>query len=102
MDVAIEQVNRSATVRLGGRFDYKSNLTFRNNTRPLLSEPDVDTIVIDFSDVPFVDSAALGLLLLLRAQAEDARKQVVLRACGPELQRILNVARFHLIFHIEQ
>lgn len=102
MDVAVEQTNRSATVRLGGRFDFKSNLAFRNNTRPLLTEPDVDTIVIDFADVPFVDSAALGLLLLLRAQAEDARKHVVLRHCGPELQRILTVARFHLIFHMEQ
>lgn len=102
MDVAIERSDRSATVRLGGRFDYKSNLAFRNGTRPLLTEPGVDTIAIDFADVPFVDSSALGLLLLLRAQAEDARKRVVLRHCGPELRRIITVAQFHLMFQVEQ
>lgn len=101
MDVMIEKGNGRALVRLVGRFDVKSNLTFRNAIKPLLSDGDVDTMAVHFDQVPFMDSSALGMLLLLREQAHGAKKNVVLSGCGHELQRVLSVAHFHKIFRIE-
>jgi len=101
MEVDIERQGRRVLVNLNGRFDLKSNLTFRNVTRPLLGESDVDAIVIGFSRVSFVDSSALGLLLLLREQASTANKKVILSNCGPDLTRLLSISQFHTIFPIE-
>lgn len=101
MEIVIERISGRAVVRLDGRFDVTGNLTFRNATRPLLSATEVDTVVVDFDKVPFVDSSALGLLLLLREQAQGAGKHVVLKHCGPDLQRVLSVAHFTTMFRIE-
>lgn len=101
MEVNIEREGRRVRVNLNGRFDLKSNLTFRNATRPLLGESDIDAIVIGFTNVSFVDSSALGLLLLLREQATNARKTVILSNCGQELTRLLSISQFHTIFPIE-
>ena len=101
MEVVIERNSGRAVVRLAGRFDVKGNLTFRNATKPLLAAAGVDTLVVDFAEVPFVDSSALGLLLLLREQAQEVAKHVILTHCGPDLQRVLSVARFNTMFRIE-
>ena len=101
MDVMIEKMGDRVEVRLVGRFDIKSNLAFRNAIKPLLSDSAVDTIAVDFDQVPFIDSSALGMLLLLREQAQSTNKNVALTRCSPDLQKVLTVAQFHKIFRIE-
>lgn len=101
MEIVTEKQRGRAVVRLDGRFDFRSGMAFRHATKPLLAAADVDTLVVDFARVSFVDSSALGLLLLLRAQAEDERKEVVLAHSSPALQKVLSVAQFHRIFRLE-
>lgn len=101
MDVVIEKSADRVLVRLVGRFDMKSTLTFRNAIKPLLGDSGVATVAVDFDQVPFMDSSALGMLLLLREQALGAKKNVVLNRCGPDLRRVLAVAQFDKMFRIE-
>lgn len=101
MDTSIEKKDGRATVSLSGRFDIMSNLAFRNATKPLLADGEVSTLVIDFAKVQFVDSSGLGLLLLLREQAQAAGKDIILAHCGPDLQRVLSIAQFNKIFRLE-
>jgi len=101
MEIRIEKEFNRALVSLSGRFDLTANLTFRNATRPLIGEDEVETVVIDFHQVPFMDSSALGLLLLLREQATAAKKTVVLRKCGPDLERVLSISNFNKMFVME-
>lgn len=101
MEVTIEKSGAQAHARLAGRFDIASTLTFRNAIKPLLSDGEIETMTVDFGQVSFMDSSALGMLLLLREQANGARKDVVLSHCNPDLQRVLSMAQFHRIFRIE-
>lgn len=101
MNVTIEKDDGRAVLYLSGRFDVMSNVEFRDATKPLLSENDWDTLAIDFTDVPFVDSSGLGSLLLLREQMQTAGKGLVLTRCGEELRHVLDVAQFAKIFCIE-
>ena len=101
MDITTEIIGGRASVHLVGRFDLKTNLDFRNATKPLLAATDVDTLVVDFAQVGFADSSALGLLLLLREQALVAGKKVILANCGNALQKTLAIAQFNRLFTIE-
>lgn len=101
MEVVIEKAGGRVVVRLLGRFDIKSTLVFRNAVRPLLADSEVGGMTVDFDGVPFIDSTALGMLLLLREQATAVKKDVVLSRCGPTLQRVLSVAQFPRIFRME-
>ncbi len=101
MDVSSERLGERVCLHLSGSFDCHSNVGFRNAWRPWLKEKEVGCLTLDFSEVPYMDSSALGMLLLLRQQANGAGKQVVLSHCGPDLRRILSIAHFDSIFSIE-
>lgn len=101
MEIGIENRNGRAHVLLDGRFDVKCNLSFRNAVKSVMEDPAVATVFVDFAKVSFIDSSALGQLLLLRAQAQEAKKSVVLGNCGADLRRVLEVAQFHRMFAIE-
>jgi len=60
-----------------GQFDSNLNREFRQASQELLDNPEVQEIRIDFDQVPFLDSAALGMLLQLkeRAKGRDPRER---------------------------
>lgn len=101
MDVAIERAGDRVNLHLSGHFDIHSNTDFRNAFRPWLTEEGVASLAVDLSDIPYMDSSGLGMLLLLRDRARAAGKSVVLTHCGPNLQRLLEIAHFDSIFRIE-
>jgi anti-anti-sigma factor len=101
MEVTIEKAAGRARVRLAGHFDFSSSLEFRKALKPLLEDVEVKIIAIDFDKVPFMDSSGLGMLLLLRDQALQAKSEVVLCACSPFIMKMLAVSQFDKLFRIE-
>ena len=78
MLIAQEQSGDRATLKLGGRFDFHSHRDFRSAYEKILETGGFREITIDFGEVDYLDSSALGMLLLLREKAEGAGKNVVL------------------------
>ena len=58
-------------------------------------------ITIDLSDTTYLDSTALGLLLLLREHVGDHYRHIVLRHPQPAVARVLSTANFDKLFVIE-
>lgn len=85
-------------IEIEGRFDFGVQKAFR---AAYLEHPEVGVYVVDLSRVDYMDSAALGMLLLLREHAGDLKDRVRLRAPGDQVRKILEVANFHKLFHIE-
>jgi anti-anti-sigma regulatory factor len=56
--------------------------------------------VIDMSAVEYVDSAALGMLLLLRDHAGDASR-VTIRGSRGQPEQVLRIANFHKLFRLD-
>ncbi|MET0378456.1 MAG: STAS domain-containing protein [Spongiibacteraceae bacterium] len=92
--------NGTAVLRLSGRFDFSAFRPFRELYEPLLSDSDVSVIELNFAAVEYVDSAALGMLLMLRDKGEKLGKKVVLSGCGGNVQQLLEVANFQQLFEI--
>jgi HptB-dependent secretion and biofilm anti anti-sigma factor len=103
MDYTLDKQGPSACIYLAGNFNYEKVLTFRNVTLPLLDDDGLDSIVINFEKVSFVDSTALGLLLWLREQGEQQRrkKKILLCQCQPEFRKMLSISRMDTILKIE-
>lgn len=84
------------TVR--GRFEYHEHATFRDAYE---SAPDgVRSYRVDLDAVEHIDSAALGMLILLRRHAESRGGSVSLAGARPQVRRVLDVARFERLFTI--
>lgn len=87
-------------LRLSGNFDYKCSQQFRNLYEPLLSDDSIDTVEVHLGAVDYIDSSALGMLLLLRERAAKATKKVVLSHCGGTTRDVLEVAQFNQLFEL--
>jgi anti-anti-sigma factor len=98
LDVSI--VGDMATLRIEGRFDYKSQSVFRSGYEPLLDQLAVHTICVDLSKIVYMDSSALGILMVLREKALLSGKEVRLGAPTKTARQILEIANFEKLFKI--
>lgn len=86
---------------LVGQFDFNMHRDFRDASRALLDAPEVQKILVDFDQVPFLDSSALGMLLLLKERAQQQGKSLSLINCRDTVQQVLEIACFHKMFDIQ-
>lgn len=89
------------TLWLSGRFDFHSHRQFRESYERALKNEEGAAIAVDLSAVDYMDSSALGMLLLFKEKATMLNKQVSLTNCQGTVRQILEVANFHKLFSIQ-
>lgn len=98
MQTQIHAGHGKAHIKLVGRFDFNSHRVFREAYESQLNMNDVREFDIDFSQVDYLDSSALGMLLMLKEKAQAASKTVVLSNCKGTVKQVLDIANFGKIF----
>jgi HptB-dependent secretion and biofilm anti anti-sigma factor len=86
----------TCTIRVSGSFDFGARSDFR---AAYTNAGKQRSFVVDLAGVSYVDSAALGMLLLLRDYA--GASQVVLRGARAQPDQVLRIANFHKLFRME-
>lgn len=89
-----------SVMRLNGRFDFNSHKVFRECYQNLLDDNAVNTIVMDLSQVEYLDSSALGMLLQLKEKADASNKLIKLQNCSQLAKDVLAIANFDKLFEI--
>ncbi len=87
----------AVTVSVSGRFDYRFYDSFKAS---FSSMEESSQINVDLSEADYIDSSALGMLLVLREKAGEAAN-ILLIAPTPDVARILSIANFDKLFSIE-
>lgn len=85
---------------LTGQFDFNSHRDFRLACESVIANAAVKEVQIDFDKVNYLDSSALGMLLLLKEKISAANKTLVLVNCRDAVKQILEIACFGKIFTI--
>lgn len=101
MQIASQVVDSKAVLNLNGRFDFHSHRDFRAAYEAALEAPPVREIEINFVAVDYLDSSALGMLLLLREKAEGLGKRVVLAGLRGTVKQVLDIANFGKLFLVK-
>lgn len=83
-----------------GQFDFTTHKEFRGACQELLDEDGLSSIEVDFAEVPYLDSSALGMLLLLKEKAAHKGKSLALINCRESVRQVLDVACFNKLFTI--
>ena len=101
IDVAT-RVETSATLSVNGRLDALSSPDLRQRLANLESEG-IDNILVDLSDIDFVDSAGLAALISGMKAARLAGGDVELvRPRSDEAYRVFELTKFDAVFVIHQ
>lgn len=95
----LEAENR-AVIRMDSRFTFDVAREFREAGKGAIDNPAVSEIRIDFGRVEYLDSSALGMLLLLRDSALAVGKTVSLANARGTVMEVLNIANFRKLFDI--
>lgn len=101
MQIVSEENMGRMVLNLSGRFDFHAHRDFRAAYEKALENAGVKTLELDFSQVDYLDSSALGMLLLLREKCEGSGKQVVLAGLRGTVKQVLDIANFGKLFSIK-
>lgn len=88
----------TVTISIEGKFDFQLYDDFRKSY--------VDTVgagvqyIVDLSAADYLDSSALGMLLLLREHAGGDTAKVSILNSSLDVKKILDVANFSKLFEI--
>lgn len=100
MSPIVEIEGKVARVVLAGQFDFNSHREFRQACETVIGNPNVSEIQIDFQKVTYLDSSALGMLLLVKEKVNTANKSLALVNCKDTVRQVLEIACFGKIFTI--
>jgi anti-anti-sigma factor len=92
--------NDDTTVSLSGEFTFTDHVAFKAIASRLF-ERQGKPIVIDIAKLEFIDSAGLGMLLIVRDEAEKAHRSLVLRGPCGQVKRMFDVTKFDTLFTVE-
>lgn len=85
------------TIAVKGRFDFGSHQAFRDSYERFYKVPDI--YVVDLKEATYLDSSALGMLLLLRDHAGDEADVRVINSSS-DVRKILAISNFDKLFDI--
>ena len=94
-------VSDGSTLVLSGSFDARSTFQVRTAIYEHLNAHDRD-VVIDLSDVEFVDVTALKVLAVATRQASRSGQQLTLRGCNGAVRRLLHMTRLIRVVDVER
>ena len=90
---------KSVFINIKGRFDYQNTKEFCESCSDEGSQAGI-TYFINLSEVSFIDSSALSILLLLRDYAKNRKGKVILDRPGEQMYQMLKVANFEKVLTI--
>ena len=100
MQTTVTKAGATAVIKLAGRFDFNAHREFRTAYDPLVIDAGVSAVLVDFSDVDYLDSSALGMLLMLRDKLGGVNKEVTLAGVKGNVKQVLDIANFGKLFKI--
>jgi HptB-dependent secretion and biofilm anti anti-sigma factor len=101
MTIELTEASADAPMQLAivGRFDSQLRHDFMRLQTPLRGR--CEALVVDLARTNYMDSTALGMLLMLRESLGGDSADITLRNCGPEIAKILQIANFQTLFAID-
>jgi len=101
MGVSAREQDDAIIISLSGTFNFIDQAAFRKSYEGQKNSQ-FRKYILDFRETQFIDSAALGMILLLNDHVSDTvRNKITLRNASPEVLDIFKVANFQQLFTIQ-
>ena len=84
------------TISVKGRFDYAKHQEFRES----YEDKKLSAVVVDLKEATYLDSSALGMLLLLRDHAGGDNSDIRVVNSSTDVKKILAISNFDKLFDI--
>jgi anti-anti-sigma factor len=89
---------KTLTIAIDGRFDFSAHQEFRKAYEQI-PKP-VAAYVLNMAKTTYLDSSALGMLLLLRDHAGGDNADISISHCSDDVKKILTISNFQQLFKL--
>ncbi len=96
----VTENSKKIEISIDGRFDFSLHQHFRDAYVNCKENGQVFTL--NLSTTSYMDSSALGMILLLKDHAESHSGKVIISRPSDSVYKILEIAQFHRLLTIEQ
>lgn len=102
MDLAPRRLANVVVLSLAGRIDHSRSDALRAALEPHLAacSAEQDRLVLDLSQLEYVSSAGLRVLMLAQKQVKLRDGTLVVAALQPMVKEIFEISRFSVIFEV--
>lgn len=99
MEYTVATSNKITSIKLTGQFTFSDTHKFKN-ILDMLNEYKPKSMSLDFSDVTFIDSSCMGMLLLLRDECLSRNVSLNIESPQGQVEKIFHISKFHQLFSI--
>ena len=99
IDMTVSADGKQVTIAVSGKFDFQLYDDFRASYSATAGEGVAYTV--DLASTEYLDSSALGMLLLLREHAGGEGSNIEIVRASDEVRKILTVANFSRLFQFK-
>ncbi len=85
INASASEDGRALTINIEGRFDFSAHQDFRESYES--SDGDPQEYCVDMKETTYLDSSALGMLLLLRDHAGGDTANIKIINCNPDVRK---------------
>lgn len=102
MAISVQIAGDIARIMMSGQFNFQVHRAFKDAYIELLDNPEIHGIEVEMSKLDYMDSSALGMLMLLNERAKTLNKSITLLNAFGVVAQVLEVANFGKIFNIKK
>jgi HptB-dependent secretion and biofilm anti anti-sigma factor len=99
VETQISEDGKVLTLSVPSRLDITAHKEFGEAYKDKLGP--VSSCIVDMAEVEFLDSSALGMLLMFREKAVAESVDVSIANCGPSIKKIFAMANFDKLFKMQ-
>lgn len=96
VETEVSQDGKKLTIKVKGRFDFGNHQEFRSAYER--NKP--DSVKVDLKDATYLDSSALGMLLMLRDHVGGDNSDIRVVNANSDVRKILAISNFDKLFDI--
>ncbi len=100
MELTIKDNGESIVGILNGRLDTAASTEFARDMQPLMDNAN-KLIILDCTDLKFISSSGLRLLLSLRKQSIAQKGDITIKGVSDEVKQVFTITGFYSLFNFE-
>ena len=93
-------IHNTLTIRVKGDMDHFSVGILRSEIDREIREKPIKNLVFDLSELEFMDSSGIGLLLGRYKRMKEVDGNVFIAGAKPSVERIINISGLHKIIPV--
>lgn len=99
MEYSVTAPDHTTSIKLKGQFTFTDAQKFKD-ILDLLDKSEIKEMSLDFSEITFIDSACMGMLLLLRDECQSRDIFLNIHSINGQVEKIFSISKFDQIFAV--